>query len=99
MDTCLLTVIVAPAIEDAVVDWLLEQDVAGFTSMPVRGHGASPRSMALGEQVTGRSHRVMFQAHLDCDAARALAATLAREFEGSGIHYWLTPVLEGGHLE
>lgn len=99
METCLLTVLVAPAIEDAVVDWLLEQDVAGFTSMPVHGHGASPSSMALAEQVSGRSRRVMFLVHLECDAARAVTATLAAEFEGSGIHYWLTPVLEGGHLE
>ena len=40
MDQCLLVLIASPSIENAVVDWLLDRnDIPGFTSAPISGHG------------------------------------------------------------
>jgi len=99
MDQCLLVVIVAPSLENAMVDWLLERDdVPGFTSIPVYGHGASADSMTAAEQVAGRQRRVMFQLHLGQDAATAVIEALHAAFGGSGMHYWLASLQASGHL-
>lgn len=97
---CLLNLVVAPAIEDAVVDWLLGwSGLSGFTSAPVSGHGSSPHSMSLSEQVAGRRRQVLFQCHLSREQAVEMVAGLRRDFAGSGLHYWVVPVLDAGHLE
>ncbi|KAA6185329.1 DUF3240 domain-containing protein [Thiohalocapsa marina] len=99
MPNTLLYLIIPPETEDAVTEWLLErEDVPGFTSAAVSGHGSSARSMTLAEQVAGRSRRVMFFMHLPEPVARTLIAALGEGFKGSGIHYWLVPVLEIGRL-
>lgn len=96
---CILNLIVDPATEDAVTDWLLDQqDVQGFTSINAHGHGASPHSMTLAEQVTGRQRRVMFMLHLTRECAEQLLAHFGAEFPGSGAHYWLMPALGGGRV-
>lgn len=100
MDQCLLSLIVNPEVEDAMVDWLLERaDVPGFTSLPVNGHGASPHAMSIGEQVAGYRRQTMFQIHLPLGAGQALVAELRAKFARSGMHYWLAPLAEGGHLD
>jgi len=100
MTNCLLNLIVSPQIEDAVVEWLLERDdVPGFSSLLVSGHGSSEHSMTLAEQVAGRSRRVMFLIQLSYDTAGAVLADLRKSFRGSGLHYWLMPVLEAGRLD
>lgn len=100
MDECLLVLIVTPAIENAMVDWLLDrEDVPGFTSLPINGHGASARSLSAAEQVAGRQRQVMFQLHLRHSTANALVEAIRRDFGGSGMHYWLMPVLASGHLQ
>ena len=100
MTQCLLNLIVAPGIEDAVTEWLLErEDVPGFTSLPISGHGSSEQSMSLAEQVTGRSKRVLFLIQLGREDAERLLSELSRDFGGSGLHFWMTPVLRAGHLD
>ena len=96
----LLSLVISPEVEDPVVDWLLEQEqISGFTSLPVSGHGTSPHSMSLAEQVAGRRRQVMFQTYLEEPDAVALIKGLEEAFAGSGMHYWLTPVITSGHLE
>jgi len=96
---CLLSLVAAPAIEDALVDWLLAQSaLSGFTSAPVSGHGSSPHSMSLAEQVAGRRRQVLFQCHLSREQAVEIIAGLRAEFAGSGLHYWLVPIIDAGHL-
>jgi hypothetical protein len=99
MDHCLLVVIVSPSMENAMVDWLLDrEDVPGFTSIPVYGHGASAQSMTPAEQVAGRQRRIMFQLHLAQETAAVIIEALNVEFGGSGMHYWQVAVLASGHL-
>jgi len=94
-----LNLIAPPEVAEALAEWLLErEDVPGFTSMPVSGHGSSERSMTLAEQVAGRSRRVLFLVHVPKDTARAILDDLGQLFAGAGLHYWLVPVIEGSHL-
>jgi len=99
MDQCLLVLIASPSIENALVDWLLDRsDIPGFTSAPISGHGASAHSLTAAEQVAGRQRQIMFQMHLPEAVARNVIADARNAFQGSGLHYWLTPVLAAGHM-
>jgi hypothetical protein len=82
-----------------VTDWLLSQSsVSGFSSHLIAGHGSSEHAMSLAEQVAGKRRQVLFQLHMPCTEARELLQSIKRQFAGSGMHYWLQPVLESGHL-
>ncbi|MBZ0070536.1 MAG: DUF3240 family protein [Thiohalobacteraceae bacterium] len=100
MQSCLLALAVSPSMEHAMVDWLLENEtVGGFTSLSIHGHGTSLHSLSTAEQVAGRKGQILFQLYLPVAAAREVVAALRREFQGSGMHYWITPLLEAGHLD
>ena len=95
----LLSLVISPEVEDAIVDWLLQQEqIGGFTSLQVSGHGSSPHSMSVSEQVAGRRRQVMFQLQLPLATAQDIVAAVRASFGGSGMHYWLMPVLASGHL-
>lgn len=99
-ENCLLSLVVHPEVEDVVTDWLLERDeVSGFSSSPIAGHGSSEHALSLAEQVAGRRRQVLFQLHLELVTARRLLDDLRQEFRGSGMHFWLTPLLDSGHVE
>lgn len=98
-DICLLNLIVSPEAEDTVTDWLLGHEmVSGFSSHPIFGHGSSEHAMSVAEQVAGKRRQVLFQLHLGCAAANALVESIKEAFSGSGMHYWLQPLIESGHL-
>jgi hypothetical protein len=100
MTDCLLHLICSPTLEDSLAEWLLERaEVPGFPSLPISGHGSSERSMTLAEQVAGRSRRVLFMLELPEPTARALVEAVRAEFAGSGLHYWLLPMLAAGHID
>jgi len=96
----LLTLVISPEVEDAVIDWLLEtEEVAGFTSYPVSGHGTSIHALSPAEQVTGRRRQVLIQTWLPQEHGEAVVEGLEQAFHGSGMHYWLAPLARAGHLE
>lgn len=97
---CLLNLVVTPEVEDAVTDWLLErEEVSGFSSYPISGHGSSARAMTLAEQVAGKRRQILFQLHLETTRAQRLLTSIKQDFNGSGMHYWLLPLLEAGHVD
>ncbi len=97
---CLLNWVVSPAVEDTVTDWLLGHEmVTGFSTYPIYGHGSSEYAMSLGEQVAGKRRQVLFQLLIPCARANELVEEIRRDFRGSGMHYWLMPVLGSGHLD
>ena len=99
-ENCLLNLVVSPEVEDAITDWLLAHTaVGGFSSAAIAGHGSSEHAMTLAEQVAGRRRQMLFQLHLSCTEARSLLDALKTDFHGSGMHYWLLPVLESGHVD
>ncbi|HLF97730.1 MAG TPA: DUF3240 family protein [Methylococcaceae bacterium] len=95
----LLTLTVSPRLEDTVVDWLLSHESGyGFTSFPVSGHSSAHGGLTLAEQVSGRKKQVRFQMHLPGAEVPALLDQLRRDFAGSGMHYWISPVLDSASL-
>lgn len=97
---CLVSLVVTPEVEAPVTDWLLaRENVRGFTSFPIAGHGTSIHSMSLAEQVAGKRRQIMFQLHLPIADGMSLIAAIKSAFSGSGMHYWLSPVLEAGHMD
>jgi hypothetical protein len=54
--------------------------------------------MSVAEQVAGRRRQVLFQCPLSRQQAEELVAGLRRDFPGSGLHYWMTPIIDAGHL-
>ncbi len=100
MSNLLLHLIVPTALEDALAEWLLERDdVPGFSSLPIAGHGSSEHSMTLAEQVAGRSRRVLFLVELPQPVAEQVLVDLRGAFAGTGLHWWLLPVLATGRLD
>ncbi len=93
----LLILIVAPRLEEVLVDFLLQQSaISGFTSTPVSGHGTGHLTtrLSLVEQVTGRQSRVQFMLHAELPVLQDLIAILKDKFQNTDMHYILQPVLE-----
>ncbi len=99
MELCLLVIYAPPALEESLVDWLLENDsVSGFSTTEAYGHGQRQSGMSLLEQVTGRQRRVQFMIETGRETAEKLVAGLKLKFNGTGLHYQLMPVLEAGQV-
>lgn len=99
-DSCLFNLVVTPEVEDAVTDWLLErEEVSGFSSHVIAGHGSSIHAMSLAEQVAGKRRQILFQFHLPVARSGTLLADIRQAFEGSGMHFWLVPLIDAGHVE
>jgi hypothetical protein len=93
----LVTINVPPTLEEAVVDCLLILESAqGFSSFPVSSHDHKNEGLSLGEQVTGRQRKVRFQMYVPEQSLTKLLEQLRTEFSGSGINYWVMPVIENG---
>ena len=93
----LVTLNVPPALEGMVVDNLLTLEFEqGFSGFPVYAHHHQPQGLLIAEQVTGRQKRIRFQMYVNGDDLAKLLVNLREEFSGSGIQYWVIPVLEHG---
>ena len=99
MDECVLTILAPPAIEEALVDWLLElPEEVVFSSEPVSYHGTEHGVLDVREQVTGSQRRLLFHLQIPLETARELCSRLRSEFPDSSLRYWISPVLESGLL-
>ena len=95
----LLSINVPPLLEEAVVDCLLAIEAAdGFSSLMVNAHTSDHENMSLAEQVAGRQKQIRFQMYLPEQQLGVLLQQLKHCFSGSGIHYWVLPVLESGSI-
>ncbi|QJD30987.1 DUF3240 family protein [Methylococcus geothermalis] len=98
-DLVLLTLMVPPQLEDALVDWMLSaSDIQGFSSQAASGHSSRAEEMSLNEQVAGRTRRVRFEVQLPGEVLAETLMALQTDFRNSGIHYWAMPVLDAGAL-
>lgn len=98
-DTFLVTINVSPSLEEAMVDCLLTFETAqGFSSLPVSAHDHRNEGLSLAEQVTGRQRKIRFQMYIDKQHISSLLTKLKADFSGSGLHYWVVPVLEHGEI-
>ena len=93
----LVTLNIPPSLEGIMVDSLLMLEAEhGFSSFPVYAHHHDNKGLSLAEQVTGRQKRTRFQMYVPVQELPALLAQLRSEFAGSGIQYWVLPVIENG---
>jgi hypothetical protein len=93
----LVTLNIPPSLEEMMVDSLLLLETEhGFSSLQVSAHHHVNKGLSLSEQVTGRQKRIRFQMYVPADQLPALLEQLRRDFSGSGIQYWVLPVIENG---
>jgi hypothetical protein len=93
----LVTLNVPTGLEEVVVDCLLMlESEYGFSSFPVNAHDHKNIGLSLAEQVSGRQKKIRFQMHVPEQRLSALLEQLRKEFSGSGIKYWVLPVIEHG---
>ena len=95
----LITLTVPPSVEESMVDWLLQfNDHSGFTSHRANGHSSRLEGLNIAEQVAGRKEQIRFQMHLSANDLPRLMDTLNKDFSGVGLHYWITPLIDAGHI-
>ncbi len=93
----LVTFNISPRIEEAFVDCLLTFETEQrFSSFPIRAHDHKNQNLSISEQVTGRQDQIRFQMYIPKQALTELIDKLKSEFTGSGVHYWVIPVIEQG---
>jgi hypothetical protein len=98
-DQVLVAITIPPSLESQLVDWLLSQNGGtGFSSAIVHGHSTRHDHLSIAEQVSGRQKRVQFQVQISGSRLNGFLRTLESEFAGADLHYWVTPVIAGGHL-
>lgn len=100
MTEVLLALISPPDLEEPLIDWLLARtELSGFTGFPAYGHSRDHGGYSLVEQVSGRQRRAIFHVRTEAVAAQALLAALRSDLPGTGLHYWMLPLLEAGRLD
>lgn len=93
----LVTLEAPPSLEEATVDCLLTlESEHGFSSFPVNSHDHRNEGLSLAEQVSGRQKKIRFQMYVPEQELATLLTQLKTEFPGSGIRYWVLPVVENG---
>jgi len=94
-----LTLLCPSAVEEKLLDLLLmSPDLKLFTSAPIAAHGLSFGGFNQTEQVLGRAFATQVQVLLDADDKTALLENIREQFSGTGLRYWLTPVIEAGEI-
>ena len=95
-----LNLICPPAVEEKLLDVLLESDGSEiFTSVQIHSHGAAHSRLNAQEQVMGRSRAMQIQVLLNEEALTRLLERVQREFAGTGIRYWALPVAFEGEIK
>ncbi len=93
----LVTINAPVSIEEAIVDCLLIlESEFGFSSFQVNSHDHKNKNLSLAEQVSGRKKSIRFQMYVSEQGLPLLLAQLRSDFSGSGIKYWVLPVIENG---
>ena len=94
-----LTLICPPSVEEKLLDALLAN--AGsevFTSTPTYSHGTAQGRLTASEQVMGRSRAVQVNVLLTEEELGRLREQLQREFAGTGVRYWTSPLAHEGEF-
>jgi len=95
----LITINVPPSLEEAVVDFLLTiENAQGFSSFPISAHDHRIQDLSLAEQVSGRQKKIRFQMYVDKTIISTVINRLKTDFSGTGLHYWIVPILEHGKI-
>jgi hypothetical protein len=95
----LLTVIAPVAIEEVLVDWLLENaPELGFCSGPINGHSERHGQLSLSEQVSGRKRQIRFEVAASDMEITQLLERLRQDFARADLAYWVMSLTAFGRL-
>lgn len=95
----LLTVIAPAALEEVLVDWLLENAPGrGFCSGPIHGHSERHEQLSLSEQVSGRKRQIRFEMAACDQEVAELLERLRQDFARADLVYWIMPLIAFGRL-
>lgn len=97
---CRLTLVFPAALEDQMIDELLEHPdwVLGFTSWPVDGHMEGLPFHTTAEQVRGRLRSVRLDTVLARANADLLVPHLKAALPRADIIWWIEPVVDSGRF-
>lgn len=99
MSELCLTLLCPPEVEEKLLDLLLmSSNVRVFTSTPTAAHGLDHEQLDQIEQVLGRARATQVQVIVGAQDKAALLAAISRQFVGTGLRYWVMPVVEAGEL-
>lgn len=97
MSELCLTLLCPPAVEEKLLDLLLMlPNTTVFTSTATAAHGLAHENLDQMEQVLGRAIATQVQVLLAAKDKEALLDTIQQQFAGTGMRYWLAPILEQG---
>lgn len=100
MSELCLTILCPSAINERLLDaFLMTDEVEVFTSAPAAAHGLAHHRLSTSEQVLGLAVMTQVQALLRLEDRDAVLASLASQFAGCGLRYWITPVVAAGEFE
>ncbi len=95
----LVSLYVPPTLEESVVDCLLTfESEYGFSCSTVFFHDHKNEGMSVAEQVSGRQKKTRFQMMVNTQELPKLVHKLRETYSGSGINYWVTPVIDNGKI-
>ncbi|MGV6815760.1 MAG: DUF3240 family protein [Thiotrichales bacterium] len=94
-----LTMICAPAFEEAVIDWLLSRsDCPPFSTSSIFNHQLDTSGYSFKEQVVGKQSRVHFELILPVCAKDSWLADLKNRFADTGLQFHAASVDNFGTL-
>ena len=95
-DLC-LTLLCPPALEERVLDTLLmSSEISLFTSTAAAAHGLAHDRLSATEQVLGLAKMTRIDALLPEEHKDKVIAMLRKVFQGAGLRYWFTSVIDAG---
>lgn len=94
-----LTLLCPTTLEEKLLDALLmTPEIAVFTSTPTAAHGLAGGRLSAAEQVLGRALVTQVQALLMLENRETVLSALREQFAGTGLRYWITPVITAGEI-
>ena len=93
---CCLTLIVPKALEENLLDLLLEHETlaGGFITSEVEGHGRTITYQSTAEKVRGRAQQIKMQIIMYHPDAKILLQDIKQTLPRANILYYMTPVTE-----
>lgn len=97
---CCLTIVFPAALEENIIDHLLEHPelASGFTTVEVEGHGQGSVYRSTSEQVRGRARRVKMEVVMEREDAQSIVAHLKESLPSREVAYWIAPIFEFGRF-
>jgi hypothetical protein len=94
-----LTILCPPALAEQVLDTLLTMpEISLFTSSAASAHGLAHSVLSATEQVLGMARMTRIEALLSHANQDQILSRLRSDLSGTGLRYWISPVIETGEF-